>query len=134
MLKWIISVLSAAILFGNTTVHHPVRNCRIITEITVEWESDRGPATLRITDQPEMSKLLHYLRHLDPQPETNTGKEEDALFRISLNRSDGRVFRIHQRGISHIQQENGAWKAIDPEEGIRLPLILAVLSDRIIYN
>lgn len=126
MLNWVLSFLSFCLLLGgsfpNQTSPH------VVTEISVQWMQD-GTENHRVYIQPgKMNKLLLYLRSLDPVPK-NEAPDPQAVpeYQITLQLSDGTVVRYTQLGITNFRKEDGSWQVIDPEDAIRLPLILAAV-------
>ena len=126
MWNWVISILSFCLLMGSSMPD--LMPCTVVTEITVQWEIEGHAKSQRYTQQGKMNKVLNYLRSLDPMPVNEI--PDDAVtteYFIRLQRSDGTSIQFIQRGITNFRKEDGAWEAVDPEDAIRLPLLLAAI-------
>lgn len=124
---WFLTLLTTALLFtgGNGPVRNAVRPMRVVTEVTVET-ADRQ--AVRYTRQEKMSKVLNYLRHMDPwDPPARDLEHAEPDFGITVFLSDGTQVRYEQRGTEYLRKEHGPWMKIHPERGLRLWLILAAV-------
>ena len=129
MLNWVISLISFCLMLGGS-LPDTVRPCRVVTEITVEWQEENTPQSRRYTDQGKMNKVLNCLRSLDPIPLAPGSAPEAApsvQYEIRLLRSDGSAVRFTQQGLTNFRKDGGQWMRIDPEDAIRLPLVLAAI-------
>ena len=126
MLKWVISVLSFCLLGANPQSQPP--SCRVVRQITVQW-TESGQQINRLYTIPEkMDKLLIYLRSLDPVPQDAASEEiATPVYRIVVSLSDGSVVCYTQQGLTNFRKGSDSWQVIDPEDAIRLPLILAAI-------
>ena len=129
MLNWVISVLSFCLIVGGN-FPDAVGPCRVVTEITVEWSTDDTQGTVVYTDQHKMNKVLNYIRSLDPMPVSGDALpnlEGKSRYQIGILRSDGTIVSYTQYGITNFRKENGTLNEVDPEDAIRLPLLLAAV-------
>lgn len=127
MLKWIMTILSFSLLLGGTNLTK-VSPCRVVTEISVEWQENGMPLRQVYTDQGKMNKYLIYLRSLGPQSVADIPDEPDEpLYEIRLTLSDGSTVLYKQQGTRFFQETDSHWQAIDPEDASRFPLILAAI-------
>ena len=133
LLLSIICILSAGCT-GPVRAAKPSK-CRVVTEITVEVKNAPKPGLRRYSDPKKMTKALNYLRHLDPwdAPAADPEASDAPVYRITLQLSDGSEKIYEQIGLSYFKEPGSPWKEIPPEDGIRLPLLLAaVQSDTIL--
>ena len=135
MLNWIITVLSFCMLLGGS---YPasLNPCRVVTEITIEWNDENTTHSCRYTQQQKMNHVMNYLHSLNPIPGGGDPSQESTnatQYRIRILRSDGTVGSYTQHGITNFHKENEPWEYIDPEDAIRLPLILAAIPSDV-YN
>ncbi len=132
MLNWIISIVSFCLLLGGSFPENP-KPCRVVTAITIQWEIDDTEYSKVYTAQNKMNKVLNYLRSLEPASQNNSS--EDSLmtpqYQILVQRSDGTTEHMVQYGITHFRKEDGSLMWVAPEDAIRLPLLLAAISDDI---
>lgn len=129
MLNWVLAIISSALLMtGNCSGPGPAP-CQVVTAVTVRWQEDEAAHIRRYTGQGEMNKVLNYLRSLDPAelpgPPQETG---GPVYDICLRLSDGSAVRYTQQSLFYLREDDGPWLEIDPEEAIRLPLILAAIA------
>lgn len=128
MLNWIVTIISFSLLMGGSSPSR-ANPGRVVAEITVAWTEEGDAFQRRYSGQGEMNKMLHYLRHLDPA-EDSVPEEMPAgpSYDIRLLLSDGSTVQYVQKSLFYLQKDSGPWQRIDPEEAIRLPLILAAIE------
>lgn len=103
--------------------------CRVVTEITVRENSGTGSRLCRYSDPKAMTKLLNYIRHLDPWDPADTGTAEgDSYFTITVYLSDGTEKIYEQAGLTCFRRPGDTWRHIPAEDGIRLPLLVEAIE------
>ena len=106
---------------------------RIVTQVSVV-STNEGQLYEKIYTAPEKMKvMLNYLRLLDPYTATNI--EPDTFrtdaYEITVSYSDGTNTIYRQIYNQYLQEDDGAWKRIDPVHGSALlPIVSSMPSDR----
>lgn len=127
MLNWVITILTFSLLFGGNNQNQRTAPCRVVTEITIQYTDEGSAVQKRYIRQDKMNKVLNYIRSLDPKPARNAPPEDVQHFEITLTLSDGTTVRYTQYGLEYLRNGDLAWQSIDPDQAIRLPLILAAI-------
>lgn len=103
---------------------------RVVTQISVFYQSGPITAQRRYTRDDKMQQILNYLRRIDPygtpleDPETADGND----FQIELVYSDGSKKQYHQRSNRYLQINGGNWRLIDPKKAEELSQILCAME------
>lgn len=104
----------------------PVDVSHLVTEITITRLTDQQ--THHYTGQKSMSRVLNYLRQLDPfgkaaEPAATSGQD----YRITLLFSDGRQRTYLQKNGEFFLDGDNHWKQIHPEDARHLSLLFTAL-------
>lgn len=128
MFNWVMALITGALLLTGGTIHRDVAPCRVVTEITVQWDENGIPEIRRYSNPEDMDRVLHYLRHLKPVPTWDAPEEtSSSIYEIQLFLSDGSTVGYTQMGLTHLQKDGETWQTFSADRGIRLRLILAAV-------
>jgi len=115
---------------GGKSVLSSAPDCRVVTGISVQFES--GPIRFQRTynASEKMQQILNYLRVIDPYgpPEEDPETAAGSSFRIELSYSDGCSKTYLQKGDRFMKEEGQAWKRIDPKRARELSQILGQME------
>lgn len=130
MKKLISVILSAVLLLSGCGISRNAdagKKCRVVTGITIQYKNGTEVVQRHYSDQHKMRKVLTYLRWLDPWDIATPDAVDEPMCEIRLDFSDGSMKHYAQKSHSYIRTDDGPWKEIDPDKGIRLPLLLAAI-------
>jgi len=120
------------LLAGCTSGDHSPQapSCRIVNQITVQFENGPLRATRLYTDPEKMRRVLNYLRLLTPysQAQDDPDASQGSLFRIILSHTDGCQRTYAQLDDRFISEDNGPWMLINPQKAQELSLILGEME------
>jgi len=122
IIGWLLSVTGILVQGGPPQI-------RVVTSIQIEASAANHSYQRTVTDQETMSAVMQYLRRLDPYI---TAEIDEETFRadtthFTVTYSDGGYTHYTQLYTDYLKTDNGPWKKIDPEDGIRLWGILACI-------
>ena len=122
-----LALTALCLTFTGHQVFPRPQSCTVVTEISVTTQDPAGAYQQSYTDQYKMSQLLNHIRHLDRKAQTEPEASTLPDYEISVIFSDGSTVHYVQKGLDYFQTGDGPWRKIDPEQGIRLPLLLAAI-------
>ena len=104
--------------------------CRVVTEITVDYENSGIRFHRQYTSSEKMQQILNYLRTIDPygRPEEDPEATVGSCFRITLFYSDKCQTVYLQKSDRFLKTDGGEWKRIDPDRARELSRILGLME------
>ena len=134
MRKMLFIILTVAALSVTGCSARPERPqkplCRVVTEITVLENSVAGSRLFHYSDPKALTKMLTYIRHLDPWDPVPGGTDPvgDVAYTITVHLSDGTRKNYEQIGLTQFRAPGDVWRQIPQEHGIRLPLLVEAIK------
>ena len=124
---WLMLPFTAGCSDGRPASQYPA--FRVVNEITILSNNSAGSHLSRYSDPKEMSKILNYIRCLDPWDRADTTDSAETFgYTITLYLSDGSKKQYEQHGLTYFRLPGDTWRRIPADRGIRLPLIVEAIK------
>lgn len=129
MKNWLMTILSMSLFLTGGLRPQGATPCSVVTEVRIQARAEEDTVERVYITQHKMNKVLNYLRHLDPwdPAELDVDTQAGTKYGITLTLSDGTVRTYDQTEYRYLRSEDGIWREITPELGIRLPLLIAAI-------
>ncbi len=129
MKRWLSLACLVLLLSGCHRRQETTVKQNLVTEITITCQTDAQRIERRYTSQDKMRSVLLYIRSIKTpfdapqQPQEERGEQVD----ITTVTVDKTTKTYRQQGLRYFREGDGKWRAIDPEKGANLWLIIKLL-------